>query len=350
MKSPGTNASSRRSRLLRRLGRSARPADSSTAGDPAVAPASVSGPPVTSVLDPPPHIDGVIDATVAERLARYGYVRLGTVLTPEECQQLADAFDTVASRLGRPIGEEWFQTILLPDPDLRAFIDQTLRAQVVPRLAGSLDTETMEVMRVDYSVKPPGPNSLLGPHQDFSIVDERRWTSLYVWIPLTPTDGTNGTLHVLPGSHRFTNRIRSRHVPAVFDPVLAQVEEEAIALDCEPGELIVMVSGVVHFSPPNLTDHVRLAVHAILKPIEAPLVFYFADDETPQGKAERYEVDIDQYIELTLGDRPGPEVALAGLSDRQPMAMSPERFAQGMAAVRADAGRGPAEIAGEAQR
>ena len=320
----------RRSRLARWFRRTPAPEPASPVGAiPDHAPAADPDP----VLEPLPHIEGVIDPDVAAALARDGYVRLGTVLSAEECQQLLEAFDTVADRLGT-IGDEWFPTILLPDAGLRAFIDDALRALVLPRLEGILDTAAMEAVRVDYSVKPPGPKSLLGPHQDFSIVDEDTWTSLYVWIPLVATDGVNGTLHVLPGSHRFTNRIRSRHVPAVFDPVLDDVEEQAVALDCEPGELVVMVSGVVHFSPPNQTDAVRLAAHGIFKPTEAPLIFYFADEATPEGTVERYEVSIDEYIELTLGDRPGPEFELTGLSERPPMAMSPERFERGMAALR----------------
>lgn len=276
-------------------------------------------------------------------------MRLGNVLAADECQHLLEAFDVVRSRLGRPLGDAWFPTILLPEPELRRFIDEQLRSVVLPRLEGILELDGMDVVRIDYSVKPPGPDGLLGPHQDFSIVDERRWTSLYLWIPLVPTDRTNGTLHVLPGSHRFTNRVRSRHVPAVFDPVLEQVEDRAIALDCDAGELIVMVSGVVHFSPPNLSDDVRLAAHGILKPADAPLIFYFADEATPEGKVECYPVDIDQYIELTLGGRPGEEHRMAGLTDRPPMAMAPDRFAAGMAAVEA-AGAIGAEVAPMADR
>lgn len=289
-------------------------------------------PPADRVLDPSPVIRGVRDPGAARALADDGYVRLGQVLTPDECTHLRRVFEEVERRLDEPLGGEWFPTILLPDADLRAMIDRELRAVVEPRLAAALDLEELNTVRIDYSVKPPGPNSHLGPHQDFSIVDERRWTSLYVWIPLVATDEHNGTLHVLPGSHRFSNRVRSRHVPAKFDPVLDEVEQHSIRLDCAPGELVVMVSGVVHHSPPNQSDALRLAVHGIFKPAAAPLVFYYADEMTPLGQVEMYEVGIDEYIELVLGDRPGSSVVCSGTCERPETEMAPERFAAGLAA------------------
>jgi hypothetical protein len=279
---------------------------------------------------------GVRDPDVAATLARDGYVRLGRVLDDDACARLRSAFDHVEANLGRPLGDQWFPTILLPDAALRAYIDDQLRPVVMPALAPHLDLDVLETVRVDYSVKPDGPESLLGPHQDFSIVDERRWTSLYVWIPLIATDAVNGTLHVLPGSHRYSNTVRSRHVPAMFDPVLDEVEASSIVLECEPGELIVMVSGVVHFSPPNRSGALRLAAHGIFKPAEAPLVFYFADDETPADQVELYEVGIDDYIELALGERPGERFARSATCPREPVEMEPERFAAGRAAYDAE--------------
>ncbi len=189
-------------------------------------------------------------------------------------------------------------------------------------------------MRIDYSVKPPSSGSELGPHQDFSIVDEESATSLYVWIPLCDTDEVNGTLHVVPGSHRFGNAIRSRHVPAVFDEVLDQVAEAAVRLDCRAGELIVMVSGVIHFSPPNRSTDLRLAAHGIVTPEAVPLVFYFADETTPAGKVECYELGMERYIEQIHRGRPGADVALTRLVERPETSMSPERFASGMAEYR----------------
>lgn len=285
--------------------------------------------------EPAARVLGLRDPEVARVLEDQGYVHLGPFLDAEEVRGCVEAFDAAVERLGRPIGDAWFPTILLPEDDVRDFLTAELGLRVTPHLGGVFDLDELELIRLDLSVKPPSPASELGPHQDFSLIDERRWRSLYLWIPLVDTDERNGTLHVVPGSHRFTNAIRSQHVPAVFDEVLPQVHESAVRLDCRAGDLVLMVSGVVHFSPPNQTDDVRLAAHGIVKPAEAPLVFYYADDETPSGKVECYELDLESYVRQIRAGRPSADVPRSALVDRPPSSMTEARFRSGLAQVAA---------------
>lgn len=287
--------------------------------------------------EPAARMLGLRNPEVARVLEDQGYVNLGPFLDAEEVRGCVEAFGQAVERLERPIGDAWFPTILLPEGDVRDFLTAELGQRVTPHLADVFDLTELELIRLDLSVKPPSPASELGPHQDFSLIDERRWRSLYLWIPLVDTDERNGTLHVVPGSHRFTNAIRSQHVPAVFDEVLPQVHEAAVRLDCRAGDLVLMVSGVVHFSPPNQTDDVRLAAHGIVKPTEAPLVFYYADDETPPGKVECYELDLETYVRQIGAGRPSADVPRSALVDRPPSSMTEARFLSGLAQVAAGA-------------
>ncbi len=246
-------------------------------------------------------------------------------------------FAEAVRRLDEPIGDQWFPTILLADESVRGFIADELDTLIAPKLLDVLDPDQIELLRLHFSVKPPSPSSELGPHQDFSVVDESVATSLYLWIALEDMGGTNGALHVVPGSHRFSNRVRSQHVPAVFDQVLEPVREAAVRLDCAAGELILLVSGVIHFSPPNLGPDVRLAAHGILKPVGVPMVFYYADELTPEGRVECYEFDIDGCVAQVHKGRPDAEVEMSALVDRPPE-MTPERFAAGLHSVRDEVG------------
>lgn len=273
------------------------------------------------------------DPSVNERLDRDGYARLGPFLSPDEVDEALAVFDEAHARLGTPLGETWFPTILLPDDEVRALITDRLGAIVRPHLEALVEPDDLEVVRLDYSVKPPSERSALGPHQDYALVDERRAQSLYLWIPLCDTGPANGTLHVVPGSHRFANRIRSRHVPAVFDEVLEGIHEASVRLDCRAGELVAMVSGVIHHSPPNRSGVLRLAAHGIVKPASEPLVLYYADDSTPAGRVECFELDIGAYVQAIHHGRPEGEVAPVRLEARPPGSMSPERFRAGLALV-----------------
>jgi hypothetical protein len=281
-----------------------------------------------------PRVTGVRDPSCRAELERAGYARLGPLLSDVQVESARRLFDHAVRSLDRPIGDRWFPTILLPEEDVRDHLSDGLRSIIQPLLAPILDFDHLDLTRVDYSVKPASPMSELGPHQDFSLIDERRWTSLYFWIPLSDTDVDNGTLHVVPGSHRFANRIRSQHVPSYFDEVLDLVHEEGVGLDCAAGELILMVSGLVHYSPANRSEELRLAAHGIAKPSEAPLVFFYADDETPSDLVECYQLGIDDYVRCIRSGRPEPGVPCAGTMARPPASMDRERFVRGIAASR----------------
>lgn len=290
---------------------------------------SARGSRAAGVEQPPAPVQGFGEASQRAELDEVGFLRLGPLIGPSECRRLYDVFDEAMAMLGREPGSTWWPSITIPDAAVRAFIDREMSAVVRPSLQRWFDPGVLEPVRFDYSVKPPGPEGVLGPHQDYSVVDERRWASLYFWVPLTDMDATNGTLHVLPGSHRYTNRVRSLTVPSRFDPVIDRIEERSVRLDCAAGELVVMVSGLVHWSPPNRGERLRLAGHGILKPRLAPTVFFHADDATPEGLVEMYEVDIDRYIEMLLGRPPRELAPLSGYCPRPPGMMDPERFEAG---------------------
>ena len=158
-------------------------------------------------------------------------------------------------------------------------------------------------------------------------------TSLYLWIPLTDTDARNGTLHVVPGSHRFANK---RPLPArpcrPSTMPSTDVHEASVRLDCRAGDLVLMVSGVIHHSPPTSSDEVRLAAHGILIPVDVPLVFYYADDDTPQGQVECYELDLEGYVRHIHAGPPRPRGdPQPPWSARPPGSMTRERFTAGVA-------------------
>lgn len=280
-----------------------------------------------------------MDDGAAADLERDGYARLGPLLGPDELARCREVFDQAVAQLGQPIGERWFPTGLLPDPEVRAFITDGLRSIIQPKLSALFDPAVLELIQLDLSVKPASEHSELGPHQDYAIIDEEQAASIYLWIPLVDTDETNGTLHLVPGSHRFANRVRSHHVPATFDRVLDLVHQESVAVRCRAGELVLMVSGVIHHSPPNTSDHLRLAVHGIVKPIAAPLVFYFADEQTPADMVECYEMDLESYHHHVRSGRPAGDLPVR-LIDRPASSMGRGEFLEGLDLVRSEVSGG----------
>jgi len=263
-----------------------------------------------------------------------GFARLGPFLTPQECDHLRDTFDEIMTNCDVPVGDEWFPTILLQNEEARAGLSRVLAGILGPKLDTVFHGDQWDEVRLDFSVKPPTERSELGPHQDYSMVDEDRFASLYVWVPLIDTSFGNGTLHVVRGSHRFANKIRSRTVPALFDDVLPAVRDAGTRLDCVAGELIIMVAGVIHFSPPNLSGHLRLAAHGVFTPRGAPLVHYLVDADTPTGSVECFEVEgIDRFVRLIHDGRPDDLGSPQRIMPLPPARMTAERLAAGLDAV-----------------
>lgn len=155
------------------------------------------------------------------------------------------------------------------------------------------------------TVKFPGQSSQLGCHQDWSMVDEFRFRTLNLWIPLVPTTVENGALRVLPGSHLLLDHLRCSPMnpPHFVSEGTDLPVEELTALPLQLGQAVAFDLGVLHGSGPNLTDVWRPAITVAYKPVEAPLLHHFLP--SPESETvEVYEVDAAFYTEFTIGERP----------------------------------------------
>lgn len=75
----------------------------------------------------------------------------------------------------------------------------------------------------NFILKIPGGNSRLEIHQDTTLVDESRFTPVNVWCPMVDVNVENGTLYLIPGSHRFFNNIRIPAIPYPYQDIFPHV-------------------------------------------------------------------------------------------------------------------------------
>ena len=233
--------------------------------------------------------------------------RSGVVLGPKvlDAAQLAD-LDRLARDVVDRVGgsDGLFLTVgRILDPAIRKEVITATAEVVLPALEPFF-VEDAELLGSALQIKPPSESSELNPHQDSSLVDERRWPSVYAWIPAADTDERNGGLFVLPGSHRFGNRQRTLNVPWQLESYIEAMRERGTSLRVEAGQVVFFDSATVHWSPPNRSDQLRVAVNSFVKPSAAPLLHFFADERTSPGTVEAYEIDVGFFLDERIMERP----------------------------------------------
>lgn len=158
-------------------------------------------------------------------------------------------------------------------------------------------------------VKWRGPDSAMPVHQDWTVVDEERFRSISIWVPLCDVDRTNGALAVVPGSHRVLSPMRmSPDPPPWYDDPVRRIDPASMqVVEMRAGECLVFDHALLHYSPPNEIDDPRIALVAAFVPAEAEFVHFWRD---PDERIGRYAVrDSEFFRRFSPGMVPeGPDV------------------------------------------
>ena len=176
-----------------------------------------------------------------------------------------------------------------------------LFAVILPRLEPFLDN--CRTFSASYLVKEAGIKSIMHPHQDWTFVDEEKYCSATVWIPLIDVNKNNGTLGLIKGSHHFFNNPRpspTPHAKSFLADYIYTMLPYVQLVDINAGEALIFNNATIHASIPNLSDGPRIAAGIGITQKEAPLLhFYQLPGE--EEIIEVYEVDESFFPEYTNG-------------------------------------------------
>lgn len=139
--------------------------------------------------------------------------------------------------------------------------------------------------------KPPHQTEPLQPHQDWSIVDESRFRSFTIWVPLEDVNEENGCMYVLPGSHEYARGYRHISIDSIYGQIYETVWEHMIPVRLKAGEAIVFDHALGHASKPNTTSKVRIAATHSLISENPDMRFYWNNN----GVVEEYVGENDFY-------------------------------------------------------
>jgi ectoine hydroxylase-related dioxygenase (phytanoyl-CoA dioxygenase family) len=169
---------------------------------------------------------------------------------------------------------------------------RTLHTMITAALGPAMDALLIDHHAISTGtlVKWRGPNSQMPVHQDWTMVDETRFRSLSMWVPLCDVDVDNGALAVLPGSHRVLDGMRPNpgRPPSLVDPIGGIEPIDLTSVDMSAGSCIIFDHGLLHGSPPNTLDQPRTAIVMAATPRRATLQHLWRRPE--DDVIERFEV------------------------------------------------------------
>jgi len=154
-------------------------------------------------------------------------------------------------------------------------------------------------------MKEPDAGSAVPPHQDWTYVDESRFSSMNVWMALEDMTIDKGCLWIIPRSHRIGNFLRpAPSYPWPFSNISSFIERFKKPVLLKAGECVCFNNKLIHGSYPNKGGSYRLAVVTTVYPQEAHLLHYYVDDTSRNDSATEYAIEKKVFLTMPRGMPP----------------------------------------------
>lgn len=163
-----------------------------------------------------------------------------------------------------------------------------------------------KVLSSGFIVKLSHPDSALPPHQDFTMVDEERFTPLTIWCPLENIDQTSGALCLLKGSHRLPRAIRALTIPSPYRRYSDVIRARMKPIYVKAGTAIVFTLATFHSSEANTTGQPRVIGSTLIAHRDAELEIAYRSPEQPDriemfAQADDFFVRHTQFSDDVMG-------------------------------------------------
>ena len=244
------------------------------------------------------------DEKLEKEFNEKGYVKV-PFLSAEEIEQLKKAFfDTIAESGGPKTSENVdFDSKDEISYDF-TFIDKNVQYKkkvfdiITKAFEKRADTYLNNYTPIiaNYIRKKEGGGEV-PMHQNWAFVDEMKYTSVSIWVPLVDSNEENGTLQMVDGSHKKFGQFRGPMIPWELRNIKKEIIENNLTpMNVKAGEGVILDDSIVHYSNINKTPGLRLAIQLIMIPKESHSVHYHFDREKDVKNVTVLETDVDFYM------------------------------------------------------
>lgn len=240
------------------------------------------------------------DSARQEAFERQGFalVRLFDGAQAAALLERLEALERRAPPVQLPPDEALRKSFFHPDLDYRTQVDAVGREALAGRLAEILDG--YRIVACGQFTKRPHAKEM-GLHRDWTMMRNPALPAVNIWCPLVPVDRSNGTLALLPGSHKLPN-VEAPGVQPFYGGYAQALKKRSMSFALAPGEALIFDNRVLHWSTANRTGDPRPVLRAVAVPQEERIVFYRLDEESGGRRFELLDLEEDGVLTRTPRD------------------------------------------------
>lgn len=192
-------------------------------------------------------------------------------------------------------------TIWHSDTDYKLNIREKIKSIIEPACQRTF--KNYRAISQQFIVKKKGNETTFPIHQDWSIVDETKYFSLNLWIPLHDVDETNGAMWIVKRSHHIQRKIRGGgYLFPNYYSVLEQLKPYMTSYPMKAGEALLFYHSTIHGSPANQRPEPRVVVQVSVLPESVPLQIYFQKDAQSPLEVHQPKDDFNFYYQRIRED------------------------------------------------
>ena len=241
------------------------------------------------------------NSSYQERFERDGFISL-PFYNEEEIKALISLYEDIQPKEY----EGFFPSTFSNDKNYRTGAD--IRIREIGQRSADLYFQDIKVVCGCFIVKDSKPESAMCVHQDMTLVDESKYTGVNIWVPLIDLDDRNGTLEVLPGSHRLFPTYRGATIPGIYEEADEEIKKYLVKLYPKAGEAIIFDQSIIHYSEANRSGKKRIVTNTYFTQSDATFrICYWKKDFGEKVELfeqnETFMTDFEQFGQ-SIADRP----------------------------------------------
>ena len=222
------------------------------------------------------------DSTIQQHFETYGFVVVD-LLNLDELNSLSEEYNNY---IGDTKFDNFVTTYTAFSSEVKTKIADCIDKLVTPKILSFM--RDVEFWPGAFLIKPALENSEFQAHQDWTFVDEEKFVSGNIWIPLNDVDVHNGCLSVIESS-QYPNikSIRSQTIPDFFHTNRSLLKPLLKPIELKAGQGLIFNHSLIHYSSPNISGVNRVAISKGFHSSGATLLHYL---RTSLQEAELYEM------------------------------------------------------------